>query len=386
MWSEKMYNGLPQWEVKHMNDASNYLLPYEQQKKLTQLHHLLLDAQSRDNFWARMQYDAEPSMTNAMRMVQGSGLTLEEQAKRANWKAEYLKVEKKILLYGTSFTGKVIATALQLDQLDFFGFCGRRANAFPDGLMGKPVVSPEYLFAHANEFAVIIAAADRFDEVHQILRENHFPENQILSWFNIPARGHQYFDFPHLFSKGTAFVDCGCFDGGDSIYFSEWCDGQYSKIFAFEPDSDNYQKCCQRTQGLRDFQLIQAGLSNRKGTAAFVKKGTMVSHILNNEEEPCFGEKIEEIQLVTLDETLADNQIGFIKMDIEGAEYDALHGAEKIISRDRPFLALALEHRFGDVAAVMEYLHELVPEYRFRLWCYGPAALAPVLYAAVETP
>lgn len=70
-------------------------------------------------------------------------------------------------------------------------------------------------------------------------------------------------------------------------------------------------------------------------------------------------------------------------MDIEGSEMAALHGARKTIQRDKPFLALSVYHRRGDILAILECLHSFVPEYRFWLRHYGPLAHETVLYAAV---
>ena len=89
-----------------------------------------------------------------------------------------------------------------------------------------------------------------------------------------------------------------------------------------------------------------------------------------------------EIQTVTLDQVIDKETVGFIKMDIEGAEWGALHGAEKTILRDKPLLAICVYHIPGDTLAIMDYLAELVPEYRFWLRHYGPARTETVLYAA----
>lgn len=57
------------------------------------------------------------------------------------------------------------------------------------------------------------------------------------------------------------------------------------------------------------------------------------------------------VQGVTIDETLrqlALGEVGFIKMDIEGAERHALAGARETVSRDAPRMALCIYHRGDD--------------------------------------
>jgi len=51
------------------------------------------------------------------------------------------------------------------------------------------------------------------------------------------------------------------------------------------------------------------------------------------------------IQCVSLDQALPAFRPNLIKMDIEGAEYDALWGARHLIAEHRPALAICLYHR-----------------------------------------
>ena len=73
-------------------------------------------------------------------------------------------------------------------------------------------------------------------------------------------------------------------------------------------------------------------------------------------------------------------------MDIEGAELDALYGAKNTIVRDKPLLAVCVYHKSGDILAIMDYLHCVLPEYRFKLRHYNGAGVVgseTVLYAFV---
>ena len=94
-------------------------------------------------------------------------------------------------------------------------------------------------------------------------------------------------------------------------------------------------------------------------------------------------EKVTTVRVTTIDGTVGDEPVGFIKMDIEGSEFGALHGAERTIRRDRPLLALSVYHLPGDMLAIMDYLHELVPKYRFWLRHYSVGNADTVLYAAI---
>ena len=289
----------------------------------------------------------------------------------------------KLVLYGTNVTGRAIASRLIEKGVEFYGFCGRRAKEFSAGLMGKPVLSPEYLFQHSDEFYVVISACESAEELANILRENGFPQEKILFNFK-PAdmADHQYFEFPSLFRRGTAFVDGGCLNCRTSYSFVDWCGGEYSKIFAFEPDPISASICEKNLsyRNIRDFQLIQAGLSDRDGEVAFKTGLYNCSHILSADSKE---NNVVTVPVTTVDQAVGKERVGFIKMDIEGSEFDALHGAKGVIIRDKPLLAVSVYHRAGDMLAIMDYLCRLLPEYRFWLRHYSAGPADTVLYAAI---
>ena len=71
----------------------------------------------------------------------------------------------------------------------------------------------------------------------------------------------------------------------------------------------------------------------------------------------------------------------FIKMDIEGAELEALKGSREIIQRYRPRLAISAYHKKEDLVELPLYIKELVPEYKLYIRHYSNAGVETVLYA-----
>ena len=58
-------------------------------------------------------------------------------------------------------------------------------------------------------------------------------------------------------------------------------------------------------------------------------------------------------------------RVDFIKMDIEGAEYPALRGAEQTIRSFRPKLAISIYHQISDFVDIPRFLHGLNLDYDF---------------------
>ena len=86
--------------------------------------------------------------------------------------------------------------------------------------------------------------------------------------------------------------------------------------------------------------------------------------------------EVEAIDNVSPDAT-------FIKLDVEGAELEALKGAAGTIRRNRPKLAICMYHKPGDLFEIPLFIKSLAPEYRFYLRQHQPVSCELVLYAVI---
>jgi len=84
---------------------------------------------------------------------------------------------------------------------------------------------------------------------------------------------------------------------------------------------------------------------------------------------PHFHYKLHFIETISLDEYLKDEKekVTFIKMDIEGAELNALKGAERIIREQKPKLAICIYHKPEDVWEIPSLLLNFVSDYKFYI-------------------
>lgn len=372
---------------------------YDFTKNIADLYRLFEDEQSRKVFWIRIKYDItgksfdnmlEFSLLNEMFVNATTG-------EKVHWKEHFEKLHsdnKKIILYGAGAWGKCYGKEIENAGEFFDAFCDAKFETFTDGYMGKPVLSPQYIFDHPQDCYVMITTMFFADEIFDYLVDNGFPQSHILPYFYKAGASmselidKQYFEFPELFPIGTAFVDAGCYDGATSLRFSNWCNGEYTKIFAFEPDHRNYLRCNEIAQNNPELRMdvIEAGVGAESGIAEFMlDESSSCSHIVKNGTDlsQTTESMMQSIQIVSIDDVVGEETVGFIKMDIEGAEYSALEGSKNIIVRDKPLCAICVYHEAGDVLAIMDYLHELVPEYRFWLRHYSSANSETILYASL---
>ena len=71
-------------------------------------------------------------------------------------------------------------------------------------------------------------------------------------------------------------------------------------------------------------------------------------------------------------------------MDIEGAEIEALKGAEKTIKRCKPKLAICIYHEYEHLYKIPMMIKEMVPEYKLYMRHHSDTSSETVIYACVE--
>lgn len=175
------------------------------------------------------------------------------------------------------------------------------------------------------------------------------------------ALGHytnlpQYFLPGFLPNKGDVVIDAGCFDGETAKDFLAYgC-----RVISFELDIDNFAKC-KKLADSHGFTIEPYGLGRSEGTCHYRTSGNGVDSCIDSN-----GDGVGNIiDLDTYVKKEKIDKVHFIKMDIEGAELDALRGAAKTIVRDKPHLAICAYHKPEDMWILMTYIKSLRPDYQF---------------------
>ena len=192
-----------------------------------------------------------------------------------------------------------------------------------------------------------------------------------------PATSTQYHpsDIP-AWEYPLRMVDCGAFTGDTVLDFINH-KLAIASFSAFEPDSANFTQLAKNVrlnqQHLPDAKLWPCGVSRTTGLVSFDAAQGLGSHISSA--------GTSAIQCVSLDEALQNADINLIKMDIEGAEPDALLGARELIKDRRPGLALSVYHTPAHLWEIPFLVKTLIQgDARYYLRMHGHSTFDLVLY------
>ena len=158
-------------------------------------------------------------------------------------------------------------------------------------------------------------------------------------------------------------LDGGAFTGDTVRVFGEVFPA-LGEVFAVEPDAHSYAKLAGNAAEETRFTVhpLHGMLWRETGTLPFRMAGSRGSGV----GAAARRQKETEVSSWAADE-LGCGPIDLLKLDVEGAEAEALVGAERLIRRDRPALAVSLYHRTEDLFALPAMLREMCPDYRFSL-------------------
>jgi FkbM family methyltransferase len=191
--------------------------------------------------------------------------------------------------------------------------------------------------------------------------------SEIIDWDLYGFSGLLRFDHDEV------YVDGGAFDGDSVRMFIDRVNGNYERILAFEPDPQTFKKLSKNLHALPRVELFNCGLHRAKGVLRFNNDGSRGA-IISTEGD-------FRINVVGLDEVLDNTRATFIKMNIEGAEREALRGAAKTIASWRPKLAISAYHRPSDLWEIPKLIRELDADYRLFLRQHDGGIIETVLYA-----
>lgn len=332
--------------------------------------------------------------------------------------------EDEIICFGTSALGRIAVSVLK-EKLHITALCDNDPEKRVGG--GElPCISPAQISQYPQPFVLITTSLhikaisrqlegmgirhsgldayvirthwEEFEGVYRLLNEESKNVYAGVLWCRLTGDAgagekyccaDQYFALPkfrYLYRPNEVFVDCGAYVGDTLEKAVEYSSGQLRRIYAFEPCDRTFAALEKRAALLKDLWAMEDGsvICEKKGVG--LQSVTMAFR--DHPDTPTassfsIGPSSDgrPVEMVSLDDYFSakDDRVTFIKADIEGFEWDMLHGAAEVIRRDKPKLAVCIYHSIFDFFRIAAYLKELVPEYRFHVRYHGGVNLCEVV-------
>jgi FkbM family methyltransferase len=273
-------------------------------------------------------------------------------------------------------SGGMILTAIErvnnrgLQSIDYFAFNRFSNLELPAAVFAEDfeeicienIVEIDWIF---NEFAD--------DTSREIMRKlcsfkNTYDTN-FLSGFSNKQKDQYFESFLNLDAHPHSFLDVGGYDGATTKKFFENASAG-SKSTVLEPDPTNYRVCVLELSKVSDVVVKEFGAGNSNVVMRFNSDGS--KSVISDDGDI-------EIELRRIDD-LVDGGFTYIKMDIEGAEMEALHGASRHITEIGPILAICVYHKVSHLWDIPRYVLSLYSDYRIYLRHYTESIYETVMY------
>jgi FkbM family methyltransferase len=210
------------------------------------------------------------------------------------------------------------------------------------------------------EYVIVCVANSRYlPEIVNYFDGLGIRRNRLLLLYYTDVQT-QYFDndiiVPRLV-KGEVFIDAGCLDFTTSKRLLE-LNSDVKKIYAFEPDGKNIE--------IVKRAVAETGFQNAAiRRYAWWSADTTLLWSSNGGSSQISANGSETVEVRAVDSVIPPDEIvTYIKMDIEGAELEALKGARDTIIRCKPKLAICIYHKPYDYLEILEYIYSLNPGYK----------------------
>lgn len=196
----------------------------------------------------------------------------------------------------------------------------------------------------------------------------------------------QYFEYGTIDNVGVA-IEGGCNVGLIAKKILERANG--TRLISFEPmqatieqqnSSNPAAKYLADATEVGRFTLVPQALWSDTTTLYFDSSTNDPARA----QAALEGRPNDRVDATSIDSYCADNAlgpVGFIKLDVEGAEPHVLEGAMATIDKDRPVMAISIYHRIEQILTIPEMLIDSLSDYDFEVGHHSNSPwLETVLY------
>jgi FkbM family methyltransferase len=152
--------------------------------------------------------------------------------------------------------------------------------------------------------------------------------------------------------RGMCVFDIGAHLGYYSLLFAK-CVGPVGRVVSFEAATSNFLTLQKNVviNNLHNIELINLAVFSKSGTTSMSVSTADSSSGDWSISREANGDSIQ-VQTISLDQFCQAKSVfpDFIKIDVEGTEYDVLIGGRETIGKSRPTMLIELHHFDGDMA------------------------------------
>jgi FkbM family methyltransferase len=202
--------------------------------------------------------------------------------------------------------------------------------------------------------------------------ELYFPPGGVISTFILKQYEYGKRKPEIKAQEGDYVLDGGGCWGDTTLYFADRV-GEYGKVYTFEFTPENLE-ILNRNLNLNPqlsprIEVVPRALWATSGEVILYSANGPGTSIVRTQQNNSNQDSLQ-VTTVSIDDFVKEEKLprlDFIKMDIEGAELNALKGGEDTIRTFRPRLAISIYHRENDFIEIPEYLNKLNLGYEFYL-------------------
>jgi FkbM family methyltransferase len=285
--------------------------------------------------------------------------------------------KKGVILYGAGVALTAIIRFVEYFGVEIKAICD--THKFDIEHRGRSIITVEKAVSANRDTAVLITTlhASFKREMKKTLENYGLIDEMIYKLGNDTFSADAMYFRKNIIGHvaDEVFIDAGCYNGDTITAFCNFTHGEYKYIYGFEPNAPLYEKTCDylldkqiknvamHCKGLWDaHEILEFMNADMSGGSRIVNSKCIFISVLATSYE------LTRIETTTLDDTVdKKDAVTLIKMDIEGAELNALHGAREIIKRDKPRLIICLYHKPTDIIEIPAYILSLRPDYNLYI-------------------
>ncbi len=225
-------------------------------------------------------------------------------------------------------------------------------------VIGYEIINTEFIEKYKTE---IEKAYNLFDAESQKIFEGCLEfmlSGDLRVLMSVTTDKDEVFENVLKLSCSEHYVDLGAYKGDTIDELLHYTNGSYSSIIAVEPDIKTFRKLESYVEGMQNISLHRKAVYSFDGTVKFNSASGRQSSI---------DSRGIETQTVTVDEICNSREVTYIKMDVEGAEKDAILGSKDTLVSKKPKLNVALYHKFTDLFELPLLIHSINSDYKFHI-------------------